>query len=85
MLIESACYKRKCSQYLGISQPDQTELSEVHYCLAFPDGIPYEISAGENDHLKPFKDQDNEIVYEKGPFEWEEEGYVDKPIEKMKF
>ena len=85
MLMTSSCYFRKCKFYLGISQPDGTEMSEVHYCRAFPEGIPYEISAGENNHEKPLNDQGNEIVYEKGPFEWERDGYEDKPIPQGKF
>ena len=33
-------------------------------CNAFPDGIPNEITSGENEHLKPLPEQDNDIVFE---------------------
>ena len=33
-------------------------------CTAFPDGIPDEITSGENDHTKPLPDQGNDIVFE---------------------
>jgi hypothetical protein len=33
-------------------------------CDAFPDGIPDEITSGENKHLKPLPNQDNKIVFE---------------------
>lgn len=37
-------------------------------CDAFPmpDGIPPEITSGENDHSEPLKDQKNDIVFEAG-------------------
>ena len=33
-------------------------------CDAFPDGIPDEITSGDNAHLTPLKDQGNNIVFE---------------------
>lgn len=33
-------------------------------CNAFPNGIPDEITSGENEHLKPLPDQENDIVFE---------------------
>jgi hypothetical protein len=33
-------------------------------CDAFPDGIPDEITSGENKHSEPLPDQDNKIVFE---------------------
>lgn len=33
-------------------------------CLAFLDGIPHEILNGTNNHSKPLKGQDNDIVFE---------------------
>lgn len=33
-------------------------------CDAFPDGIPDEITSGENEHSKPLPEQDNKIVFE---------------------
>lgn len=59
------CYKRKCKHYLGIIQPDNTELTEINACEAFPGGIPTEIAYGDDEHLEPWSIQDNEIVFEK--------------------
>lgn len=72
MLNTPRCYLRKCRFYKGIFQPDGTELSERNVCKAFPDRIPREIAYGDNDHSKPIDGQGNDIVYEKGKFEWEE-------------
>lgn len=33
-------------------------------CDAFPDGIPDEITSGENEHSKPLPNQGNDIVFE---------------------
>lgn len=33
-------------------------------CLAFPEGIPDEITSGQNEHSKPLKGQRNKIVFE---------------------
>ena len=33
-------------------------------CLAFPKGIPNEILTGNENHKKPLKNQDNNIVFE---------------------
>jgi hypothetical protein len=38
---------------------------DVGGCDAFPDDIPLEILSGENDHSKPLKDQQNDIVFER--------------------
>jgi hypothetical protein len=65
MLRMSNCEIRKCKHLQGILQPDGTEMSEVSYCDAFPDGIPNEIAYGNNKHLKPIKGQKNDIVFEK--------------------
>ena len=65
MLAEPNCHKRRCKHYLGVIQPDGTEMTETNYCEAFPDGIPAEIAYGNNKHLRPHPDQDNEIVFEK--------------------
>jgi hypothetical protein len=32
-------------------------------CKAFPKGIPVEILKGENQHQKPTKSQENDVVY----------------------
>lgn len=42
-----------CSNYFG-------DLA----CQAFPSIIPEEILLDKNDHSKPLKDQDNDIVFE---------------------
>ena len=55
MITEPKCYTRKCIHYLGVSQPDGTELTEINICDAFPDGIPFQIAYGDNKHLKPYK------------------------------
>lgn len=64
MLFISRCYERECKHYKGIIQPDGTEMSEVHSCTAFPPGIPYEISDGDNLHSEPLEGQDNKITFE---------------------
>ena len=33
-------------------------------CDAFPDGIPDEITSGENEHSKPLPGQGNDIMFE---------------------
>jgi len=65
MLAEPNCFKRKCKYFLGVIQPDGSELSEVNNCEAFPSGIPDEIAYGENKHNKPLEGQHNQIVFEK--------------------
>jgi hypothetical protein len=34
------------------------------YCEAFPQGIPDQILNGENNHIEPLLQQDNEIIFE---------------------
>lgn len=65
MLAEPKCWTRKCKHYIGVIQPDGTELTETNSCKAFPKDIPVEIAYGNNLHLKPIKDQKNDIVFEK--------------------
>jgi hypothetical protein len=65
MLAPPNCYLRKCVHYLGVVQPDGTELTERPNCRAFPQGIPEEIAYGPNLHLTPLPDQGNSIVYER--------------------
>ena len=57
------CSKMRCKHYRGIVQPDGTEATERDICTAFPDGIPGEITTGENLHVEPFPG-DNGIQYE---------------------
>jgi len=65
MILESTCSKRKCIHYIGISQPDGTEISERPICEAYPNGIPDDITLGDDLHSEVRDDQDNEIVFEK--------------------
>ncbi|KKM63590.1 hypothetical protein LCGC14_1509970 [marine sediment metagenome] len=65
MLLEPNCFKRKCKHYLGVIQPDGTEQTETNNCSAFLKGIPNEIAYGDNKHLKPLPNQENDIVFEK--------------------
>lgn len=64
MIIEPNCYKRRCKNFIGVSQSDGTEQTERVVCKAFPDGIPDEIAYGDNKHLKPYPG-DNGIQFEK--------------------
>jgi hypothetical protein len=48
------CFKCKHFRMFGIG------------CDAFPDGVPYEITIGTNDHSKPLEFQTNDIVFEEG-------------------
>lgn len=64
MIAEPNCSKRRCKYFLGVKQPDGTELTEVVYCSAFPDGIPIEIAYGDNPHTEPYEG-DNGIQYER--------------------
>jgi hypothetical protein len=72
MLAEPRCYTRQCKHYKGVKWFGDEESTENNYCSAFPDGIPSEIAYGGNKHLKPLPGQVNDIVYEKGKFDWEE-------------
>ena len=64
MIYPPNCLKRKCIHFLGVIQPDGTELSETVNCRAFLQGIPGIIAYGKNEHTKPLPDQENDIVYE---------------------
>jgi len=66
MLMEPKCWTRKCAHYVGVYQPDGTEMTERHVCKAFPKkGIPSEIAYGTNLHKTVRKDQTDDFVYEK--------------------
>jgi len=65
MLKEPECRKRDCKHFIGVEQPDGTEATETVTCSAFPNGIPGEISYGDNKHTKPLPGQGNDIVFEK--------------------
>jgi len=64
MIAAPSCFNRKCKHYLGVIQPDGTELTERHFCHAYPEGIPEDIVDGTDKHLTVREDQDNEIVFE---------------------
>jgi hypothetical protein len=61
---EPNCFKRNCKHLKGVKIDDTYEKATV-YCEAFPNGIPHSIAYGRNKHLKPYKGQKNQIVYEK--------------------
>ncbi len=56
---------RRCKHYIGVYQPDGTEMTERVICKAYSDRIPDDIAYGNNKHLRVRDDQDNEIVFEK--------------------
>ena len=64
MLAEPRCFTRQCKNYIGVIQPDGTELTETNSCRAFPEGIPFEIAYGDNLHLKSLPGQANDILFE---------------------
>jgi hypothetical protein len=64
MILPPKCYERKCIQFLGVMQPDNTESNEFVYCLAYPAGIPDDIAYGNDLHLQVRDDQNNDIVFE---------------------
>ena len=63
MIAEPQCSKRWCKHFLGVRQPDDEEVGEFVYCLAFPNGIPEKIAYGDNKHTESVKG-DNGIQYE---------------------
>lgn len=65
MIAEAKCSKRNCKHYEGVKWFGEEESSENHYCKAFPEGIPYEISGGKDKHKKPLPGQENDLIYEK--------------------
>ena len=70
MIATCNCYKRRCKWYVGIIQPDGTEMSERNMCGAFPDGIPSGIAYGDDDHAHMIKGQAKPYLYEKSE-DWE--------------
>lgn len=64
MLAEPRCYTRNCRHFIGVKN-DGDEATERVFCVAFPDGIPDDISYGDNLHTKPFPG-DHGIQYERG-------------------
>ena len=67
MLPESKCRTRLCKHYRGTRLLDlDNPNSEVNYCKAFRDGIPLEISYGENDHLELTGGEYRELTFAVG-------------------
>ena len=64
MLIESFCELRGCKWFLGIYSPNDTEMGQNYTCKAFPEGIPGDITIGDNFHSEPLDSQENEIIFE---------------------
>lgn len=64
MLAEPNCFKRGCVHFLGHDRPDGTDESLVHVCWAYPDGIPEEISFGDDLHLEVKDGQVGEYTFE---------------------
>lgn len=64
MLATPRCFERQCRHFIGVSQPDGTELTERVVCAAFLNGIPNEIAYGDNLHLQPFPG-DHGIQYDR--------------------
>lgn len=64
MILPPLCYERKCKHYLGIDQPDGTEITERPICPAFPDGIPDAIAYGNDKHASVWPDQKGTFIFE---------------------
>lgn len=73
MLLEPNCSTRGCKHYLGVidkSPENDTDKKvsasgHINYCKAFLNGIPKRITYGNVKHLKPIKEQKNNIIFEK--------------------
>ena len=76
-----------CSHYLGLNAAGSGEPAEKRRCLAYPDGIPIPIWAGDHDHRFPAPGDDG-VVFEpsgeveeaEGPFDWQANVYA--PVAK---
>lgn len=66
MLQDPKCFTRGCKHFEGVRSEDGTERTEYVYCKAFPKGIPYEISYGENLHSEVQPNQEGDYVFEEG-------------------
>lgn len=66
MLNEPKCFVRNCKHFQGVQvrDPNTGDADSKYVCRAFPNGIPDEISVGDNLHLKPYPG-DHGIQYEK--------------------
>lgn len=57
-LPQSKCNIRNCKYYRGTRLLDLSNPStEVHYCSVFREGVPEDISYGDNEHLTPMEGQ----------------------------
>ena len=63
MLQEPNCSIRKCRWFRGVV--GEEEANQAVVCKAFPEGIPFSISYGNDKHLLPVSG-DHGIQYEKG-------------------
>jgi hypothetical protein len=73
MLVKSKCWEYGCKHFRGVDQPDDTELTERYVCEAFPQGIPDEITLGENPHLEPYPPSSEQPEGDRGiQFEFDE-------------
>jgi len=65
ILLEPKCHIRKCNHFIGVSQPDDTEMTERVICKAYPNMIPADIAYGGDLHNTIRPDQQNSIIFEK--------------------
>jgi hypothetical protein len=62
IVIPSQSQCKNCMHYLGVSQPDGTEMSEKVICRAFPGGVPSMVLVNKVDHRKPIEG-DNGLLW----------------------
>jgi len=64
MLIPTNCFERRCKWFGGVNKPDpSTEMGEHYFCSAYPDGIPFEITIGDDLHEEVKPGQTGDYVY----------------------
>lgn len=66
MQIPTNCFDRKCKWFEGVkndSDPHR-EWEEHYFCLAYPDGIPLEITKGDDLHEEVKSGQVGDYIYE---------------------
>lgn len=70
-MAEPQCSVRRCAHYKGVTEledpanPDELggEAFQVHWCHAYPSGIPSRIAYGNDEHLVVASDQFGDIVF----------------------
>ena len=73
MIAEPRCFTRHCMHYRGVTElVDRNgrslgEAGQVHWCFAFPSGIPERIAYGEDLHTSRARDQFGDVVFQEGP------------------